>query len=209
LTNKLDYLYIQNWENIIHNVCCPEDKIENIYQTEAEIRDKGLQWLLKQNRDWILLLDNDEFWSLEQINKLIEYLSKDDFCAWYSIHYRNYVFDKNHYILGFCPPRVFSTNFMGRKLHSFFWDNDINYTSDGKQMYSYKPLANKPIPRNILEVKHLTWLHSNGKLKYEYQMKHFGRCGYKWNYETNQLEFNQEFHKKNNIAIPELIKDEN
>jgi ribosomal protein L6P/L9E len=53
----------------------------------------------------------------------------------------------------------------------------------------------------------MTWLHSNGKDKYEYQMKHFGHCGYKWNYETNQLELNLEFYAKNKIDIPKIINE--
>ena len=33
-------------------------------------------------------------------------------------------------------------------------------------------------------------------------MKHFGHCGYKWNYELNKLEFNQEYYLKNNEKTP-------
>lgn len=213
LANKfeIDYLYVQNdFSRIGKEEFLPVPSWEKtVYQTEAEIRDKGLQWLLKQNCDYIWLLDNDEFYTIEQINKIIEYIGKERFITWFSIPFRNYIFDGKQWINGFCPPRVFSTNSMGRKLHSFFWDNDVNYTSDGRQTYSYKTLANKSIPRNILEIKHLTWLHSNGKLKYEYQMKHFGHCGYKWNYDTNELEINKEFYIKNNMTLPKILKDDN
>jgi hypothetical protein len=33
-------------------------------------------------------------------------------------------------------------------------------------------------------------------------MKHFGHCGYKWNYETNLLEINEEFYLKTKQQIP-------
>jgi hypothetical protein len=53
----------------------------------------------------------------------------------------------------------------------------------------------------------MTWLHSNGKEKYEYQIKHFGECSYEWNYETNKLEFNKDFFDRKSILPPIVYKD--
>ncbi len=202
--NKIENLYVQNhYSSFTH------------YQSEAEIRDKGLQWLLQQNCDYIWLLDNDEFYTVGQINNIINYIQKEEFIDWFSILFKNYIFSGREWISGFCPPRIFKVNLLDKdlKLNNFYWDNDVKYLAGincklvgDTTLWSYKGLSNKSIPNNLLSggIKHLTWLHTNGKLKYEYQMKHFGHCGYKWNYDTNQLEFNLEFHQKNNIPLPEI-----
>jgi len=73
----------------------------------------------------------------------------------------------------------------------------------------YKNASHLEIPRNIAHIKHMTWLHSNGKAKVEYQKKRWGEegCSYSWNYEKNILEFNEAFYAKNNLALPNLIKE--
>ncbi len=212
LCNRLDYLYIQNWDHVIHNAIFPEQKIENIYQTEAEIRDKALQWLLKQNCDYIWLLDNDEFYTVEQIDRIIKYINYNPFITWFSIPFKNYIFDGKHWIDNFCPPRIFKTitNFIiDYKLNKCYWDNDFEYVDKSEKSVSYRNYASKSIPKSQAHIKHLTWLNSNGKQKVEYQQKHFGHCGYKWNEEKQQLEFDLDYHKKYNIPLPEVLKDEN
>jgi hypothetical protein len=198
----LDFLYIQN-----------EYNNEKIYQTESEIRDKGLQWLLKQDCDFIFLLDNDEFYTIQQIENIINYINRGDnsFINWFSIPFKNYIFDGKSYTKGFTPPRIFRVKPYGDlalKLDSFYWDNDIRFKI-GDKFLDYKKLANLNIPENLLGggIKHLTWLHSNGKGKVEYQLKHFGHCSYKWNNIENKLEFDPDFYKKYNIPLSVVYKD--
>ncbi len=201
----IDFLYIQNepWINL-----------PKIYQTEAEIRDKGLQFL-KDKCDFVLLLDLDEFWTTKEIDNLFEYINRKetDLYTWHSICYKNYILDGKRWVDDFCPPRLFKTvtNYNGYlcKLDKFFYDNDVYYDTghSGGNNISYKLLPNKSIHKDLIFCKHLTWLHSNGKNKYEYQMKHFGHCGYKWNYETNLLEINEEFYLKNNLNLPVIYED--
>ena len=201
--NKIDNLYIQNhYTGFSH------------WQTEAEIRDKGLQWLLKQNCDVIWLLDNDERYTVEQINNIIEYINRAenrDIC-WFSIPFKNYVLDGKSWIDNFAPPRIFRINYKDYELVRFFWDNDVSYLNKNfkkeQVYYKYDNFPNKLISKEISFVKHLTWLHSNGREKYEYQMKHFGHCGYKWNYETNLLEINYDFYRKIGQNPPIIYKDE-
>ena len=189
--------------------------ISNTPQTEAEARNEALEPLLEDRCDFIWLLDlADEYYTEENIRNIIEYINKggNDFYNWFSIPFRNYIFSGKEYILGFCPPRIFRVNPVGDliyKLSSFRWDNDIIYKDPNGLIKDYINLASKKIPEKLLDngIKHMTWLHSNGKQKYEYQMKHFGHCGYKWNYETNQLEFNLDYYKQNNLPIPEIHYD--
>lgn len=203
-----DFLYLQN--NYTHI----NDKYK--YQTEAEIRTSGLKYLLEKQCDYIWLLDGDEFYTVEQIKKIIIYISQEDnkFITWFSIPMRNYIFSGHEYIEGFCPPRIFKvmSNYVEPfKIQELYWDNDMIYKSFiSNREVQYKYFPHKSIPKNLISggIKHMTWLHTNSKLKYEYQMKHFGHCGYKWNYETNQLELNLEYYRENNIPLPEIFKDE-
>lgn len=205
-TGVIDNLYIQN------DFGCGKNPI---YQTEAEIRDNGLQWLLKEKCDIIWLLDNDERYTVEDINNIIKYIDEFDnkFYAWFSINFKNYVFDGKQWIDGFCPPRIFRTKYPSYVynfvLNKCYWDNDFEYISDTGLSKTYKEFSSKEIPRKIAHVKHLTWLHENGEQKEKYQREHFGGvCSYKFNKETQKLEFDIDgYYKKLNLPLSELHKE--
>jgi hypothetical protein len=188
------------------------NKIDNVftgpsYIQEHKARDLCLQYLKVINSDLIWLVDADEFYTQKDIENILAYVNSNSEYYWYSINFKNYIFDGKQWIDGFCPPRIFRTKFYNEEINEFYWDNDIIYKDKNSNAISYKNLSNLNIPKDIAHIKHLTWLHTNGKDKYEYQMKHFGHCGYKWNYETNQLELNHEFYVKNKIDIPKIINE--
>ena len=142
ISKNLDYLYIQNASKILEpRLFKSDDYFEDnnfIYQTEAEIRNHGLQWLLKQNCDYIWLLDNDEFYTIEQINNIISYIQSDDnkFYSWYSIPFKNYIFDGKQWVAGFCPPRIFKRETIRYTLDKCYWDNDFCYRNDSGEIKS-------------------------------------------------------------------------
>jgi len=173
------------------------------YIKEHLARDLCLQYLKFKECDLFWLVDGDEFYSLKDIKNIISFVESNQEYCWYTINFKNYIFDGKQWIDGFCPSRIFRKNFNDFKIQSFYWDNDIGYEKDNK-IYNYKDLPKLEVPKDIAHIKHLTWLHLNGKDKYEYQMKHFGYCGYIWNYELNQLEFNKEFYLKTNQQLPTI-----
>lgn len=184
------------------------NKIDNIFTNPRFIkehlaRDLCLQYLKIMNMDIIWLVDADEFYTNKQIMDIINYVSNNNF-GWYKVNFKNYIFDGKQWVDNFCPPRIFKTNFMNYSIKEFYWDNDIIYNDQHNNKFSYNSILNIEIPKEVAHIKHLTWLHENGKLKFEYQMKHFGHCGYKWNYETNKLELNQEFYLKNQQELPKI-----
>lgn len=225
---NIDCLYLQN----DYNVFWPDHLNQTKYETESEIRNKGLKYLLEEKCDIIWLLDLDEFYTEEQIENIIKYINspflsetEGGFYAWYSINFKNYILDGKQWIDNFCPPRIFRTKISkGSKnqlnLSNFIWDNDLEYTvlnlendwplknGCNRLNISYKELASKKIPKNIVQIKHLTWLHSNGKNKVLYQLKHFGHCSYKWNEEKNELEIDLDFYRKNGLDLPIIYKDD-
>jgi len=176
------------------------------YIQEHKARDLCLQYLKIMNCDLIWMVDGDEFYSVEDIKNIINFVNNNSNYYWYSINFKNYIFDAKQWIDGFCPPRIFKTKFDSKVIDSFFWDNDIAYR-ENNQLISYKDLISLEIPKNISHIKHMTWLHENGKEKYEYQIKHFGHCGYKWDYELNKLQIDQDFFLRTNQKMPTILKD--
>lgn len=206
--NYYKYLYIQN------NHWYKSEK-DYIYQTEFELRNHALQPLLKEKCDIIWLLDLDEFYTEEQIENIINYIKQPEsqnFC-WFSIPMKNYILDGKQWVDGFCPPRIFRRSvgdMVNLEIDRFYYDNDIIYktTNDWPNETNYKILANKKIPKETCYVKHLTWLHSNGKDKVNYQLKHFGHCSYKWNENTQKIEIDPDFYIKNRLEMPIIYQDE-
>lgn len=172
------------------------------YIKESEARNLCLNALLEEEVDYIFIADSDELYTIEQIEKIINYVLDDTENSIFKINFKNYIFDGKTWIDNFCPWRIFKTNVHGG-IQKFYWDNEIIF-NDNKNVHDVK---NIDIPKDIAFIKHMTWLHENGKNKYEYQMKHFGECSYTWNYEKQILELNKEYYVKNNYKIPNFFKD--
>jgi len=174
------------------------------FLTEAESRNVCLK-NMKKDVDYVWTLGFDELFTKQQINKCIEFVSVNPLVAWFKINYKNYIFDGKSWIDGFCPPRIFNNRTNGG-ISELYYDDDFLY-KDGSD---YKILSNLEIPKSIAHIKHMTWLHSNGKAKVEYQKKRWGEngCGYSWNNEANMLEFNSEHYERHNLPLPILNYDE-
>lgn len=180
-------------------------------------RDVALKYLLSRGCDIICMADADEFFNLEEIEKIFDYVKLEKFTTWFSIPYKNYVFSERNYLKEpFCPPRIFRVKSNGYELDSFYFDNDLVYKGTivefnkfvNKEI-SYKMLPSKVIPSKLVWIRHLSWIsNEKSKLKCFYQQNHFGgQCGYKWNELDNKLEFNGEFYKVNGLPIPEVIEE--
>lgn len=196
-----DFLYIQNdyWVK-------QEEKIQ--YRTEAEIRNCGLQYLLEEEVDYVWLLDSDEFYNMEEIKNIINFIKQNQYATWFSINFKNYIFDGKQWIDGFCPARIFKRIDEKNKLFTFYHDNDVYYKDDEKILTDYKSLCSLEIPRNIAHVRHESWLNKNGKQKVEYHLKHFnGNCSYSWNEEKQSLEINEKYYQKFHKPIPIIYED--
>ena len=171
------------------------------YLKENEARNVCLKHVFSSNVDYVWLLGLDEIYTVEEINKILNFVEINSFITWFKINYKNYVFDGKKWIDGFNPPRIFKVNTNGG-LKELYYDDDFVY-NDGSD---YKILSHLEIPKSIAHVRHMTWLHSNGKAKVEYQKKRWGEngCSYTWNYDTNMLEFNLQYYEKHNLPLPSL-----
>lgn len=211
--------YQDSDQGTIDNISKYNDAVHFIYNkpydqhlNEAEIRNQGLRYCLGEGVDYVWMIDGDEFYTTEQINRIISYVYSNPLITWFPIHLKNIIFDGTQWIDGFCPPRIFKSETNTHVLDSFYWDNDLYYReksppsiSSQIKKISYKEFASLPVPRGVAHILHETWTHKNGKKKYEYQMKHFGHCGYRWNYDTNQLEFDEDYYTRVGLPMPKPL----
>jgi len=172
------------------------------YLKEHEARNVCLKNVLDNKVDYVWTLGLDEIFTPEEINRILKFVEINSLVDWFKINYKNYIFDGSAWIDGFCPPRIFKVNSHGG-LKELYYDDDFVY-ADGTD---YKKLPNIEIPSSTAHVKHMTWLHSNGKAKAEYQKASWGDSGgsYYWNKKENKLEFNKKFYQ--NKPLPTLNYD--
>jgi FkbM family methyltransferase len=157
---------------------------------------------LKSNCDLVWIVDSDEFYTIENIKNILEFIRKNPKYDWYSVNLKNSTFERNLWIDGFCPPRIFRTNRNGGMSH-FYFDNHITY-NDGENFDS-KP--NTKIPRNVAWVKHYSWLNedSRSREKIKYQDRRFiSGCSFSFNEENEKIYFSDRFYKERGIEEPIL-----
>lgn len=148
---------------------------------------------LKNQCDLVWILDSDEFYTKEQIKSIINYIKSTPEFDWYSVNFRNSIFEKNLWIDGFCPPRIFRTDRYDGISH-FYFDNHIIYNNG--EAFDSKP--NCHIPRNIAWVKHYSWLNidtrSKEKVKYQ-ELRFSGNCGFTWDDVNEKLSFSDNYYR--------------
>jgi len=157
---------------------------------------------LKNNCDLVWILDSDEFYREEDIKNILEFIRKNPKYDWYSVNLKNSTFEKNLWIDGFCPPRIFRTD-RNQGLSHFYFDNHITY-NDGEN-FDNKP--NIKIPRNVAWIKHYSWLNedSRSREKIKYQERRFvSGCSFTFNDENGRIYFSDRFYKERGIEEPIL-----
>jgi len=179
---------------------------------EHDARNVALNFLLKEKVDYIITWGVDEFASLEEIEKITNFVEQNPAECCFTINYKNYIFDDRHWADGFCPYRIWKTIHYILKLESFYWDDDcvyIDVISGDKVCDKMLPLCK--IPKDIAHIKHHTWDNlQRNIIKILYQQKHFksgAGCFLKYNEKENKVEWNLEYFKKTNQNIPQLFED--
>ena len=201
---------------ILHDFCAKQE-VDKVFTCdfpvkETEARTKALRYFVEQGFDLIIQWDADEFATVEQLKRIIAEVEGNPFDVWFKISYKNYVCsDKTYLKSPFQPARIFrlKTN-TGAIADSFWDDNNVQYRLGTQLIRDIDAFPCNIIPKSIGWIRHLTWLNNErSKKKVEYQVARGWTCSYSWNYETNQLEFNKEYYKKNMLPPPILLNDEN
>lgn len=185
----------------------PEARLDFLHHSplplpEHEVRSIPLRYLLSRDVDLVWLLDGDEFYTAEEIERILSHVSFYGMFDYYRLYLKTYIFDGTVWMDGFAPPRIFSVKKHGGAL-DFYWDNNMRF-KDGTD---HSSASEHLIPKDVAFVKHLTWLHKGGERKVAYQKKRFGDCSFRFNREKGELEFDPDYFAKYKEPIPQLFKD--
>lgn len=181
------------------------------YIKEHEARNLALKYLKQQKVDYVFLVDADEDYQKEEIDKICEFVEKDSENLWWRICLKNFVFDKETYLEEpFSPPRIFKVNSEEYSLSEMVWDNDFAFIKKSTgELINYLYVKNSIVPQDLVWVDHFTWMSDEtSKRKVAYQQSHFGAgiCSYKWDYEKDCLTFNEDYFILRDIERPKTKK---
>jgi hypothetical protein len=174
---------------------------------DFQSRSASLRFLKEKNVDVIWQLDLlDEWYTRKEIEQTLDYIQEENLYDYYKLPFKNY-FGKSHerkYVANFCPVRIIWNNKNGG-IKDFYWDNDIEFNNGKKTPFC----AGKAVPSSICNPKHYSWIGNKETLqkKIAYQHKAINCCSYRWNEETDSLEFDHSYYARTGQPQPEVFYD--
>lgn len=174
---------------------------------ETEARGAALRWLTEKGCVLSIMVDADEFWTIDQISKAITFMEERPFLCWARVCLKNYVFDTKTYLVEpFQPPRLHRLTYQGvYRAVGFEQDNDVRYEMlPGGALVGQEGLPHATVPKNLVWVRHESWPNSNrSRLKIEYQLKgrNWPSCSFSWDDSQGGLVWNP------SLPIPETETD--
>lgn len=172
---------------------------------EKDVRNSTLPELA--DCDYIFLLDiQDELYKECEILNIFDFLrqKENSEVSSFRINFKNYIGDENHYIEGFCPPRIWNNRLNGG-VKRFYYDNEVLFNDNKKS----EDLPCLIIPKEVAFVRHLSWVGSPSylKRKIEFQKKHYGQCSYRWDDNKCRVVLNEEYYKSINQPLPVIHEE--
>lgn len=197
----VDYLFKQVGHEKIDHLVVSDTPIP-----ETEARGRALQWLVGQGCDLSIMVDSDEFWTIDQIAKVITFMVDRPFLCWAKVCLKNYVFDMKTYLVEpFAPPRIHRLAFQGAfTAAGFEQDNDVWYSRIDGMPISQQEMTSATIPKGLVWVKHLSWIsneRSRKKIKYQTVGRGWGSCSFSWDDSQGGLIWNPA------LPVPETAVD--
>lgn len=178
---------------------------------ETEARGAALRWLTEKGCDLSIMVDADEFYSTDEISRIMTFVSARPLIAAFKGSFRNCVFDENTYVTQpFRPMRIHRVRYGDYLLDSFWDDNNALYRAANGDFKRDIDLPVAQIPQSVQFTKHLTWISDErSRKKCEYQTKARGwECSFRWNYSLDRLEWNESYFRANGLSFPpETRKD--
>lgn len=167
------------------------DGPHNILETTA--RTMALHWLQDQGCLVSWIVDLDEIYTLDNIGRIMRFVSDNLFVNWFRLSLKNFVFDEKTYLAEpFQPPRIHRLKVGAYRANSFMEDNDIEYTGmitrDLKPQGAFTSLT---VPKETAWIVHFSWLSDErSRKKYEYQKSRGWNCSFVWDDSQGGLIFN-------------------
>ena len=187
--------------------CC----VDNEPLEETVVRGNSLNYLKSVGCDAVIQVDSDEFYTLEQIEKILNIVNFNPFVVWFRLSLKNYIFDGKTYLEEpFQPPRIHRVKTVDGYEAVGFWDDNSIFYTNGKNNVQDRAFPTKTVHKNIVWVKHMTWLNDErGRDKVNYQKSRWGSdlCSYEWDDEKKVLKFNEAYYKRMGMPIPNVEKE--
>ncbi len=177
---------------------------------ETAARGAALRWLMGQQVDIVWQLDLDERYTERDLRCIVAFVEANPLVAWFRLSLRNAVFSPTTYLAEpFTPSRIHRARVGGYRLHSFCDDNDLLYggtiTRDLKRQDQF---ASMTVPASCSLVRHLSWISDDrSRRKCEYQLSRGWDPSFRWDYEANQLRFNEAHFARRGLPLPEIVHE--
>lgn len=177
---------------------------------EDSSRNRCLDYLKPHGCDLIWLVDGDEFYTEDQIERILDFIKETPEKEAFSLWLKNYTV-RVPLFTKFNRPTIYRNRLYGG-IDRFYFDSYFSF-ADG--IHEIKSLEIFPIPPEIAFVEHYSWLSTDAiKDKIKYQNKRYcgpggdfpeeARCSFKWNPDLDNLEFNESFYSFYGSQIPVL-----
>jgi len=173
-------------------------------QKEYVMWTNNLLKLKESNIDLLIMVNIDEIWTVEEVQKLINYINNNDLVDYFKINFKNYCIDYETWVDDFIVPRAWFVN-KNKGLKRFYQDELVEYEDGTKDINR----ANLIVPKNLIFPKHYSWVGTKEylKRKLDFQQLRFGICSYSWDENNDKLQLNQDFYTRFNVPKPILNKD--
>jgi hypothetical protein len=149
---------------------------------ETVARTQALQWLAGQKVDVYWMVDSDEFYTTDEIERIATFVTERPLVAWYRLCLRNYVFDERTYLVEpFTPPRIYRAEYAFRNAVEFYDDNNIAYNTVDGALVRDNLFPSATVPKAVGWIAHKSWLNnSRSRDKVRYQEARSWRCTFAW-----------------------------
>lgn len=183
---------------------------------ETDARGAALRWLIGAGCDTVIMADADEVWTAEQITAAFAFVEANPWVVWFRVPYKQIVFTAAQWLEEpFTPPRIHRVHIPGGYRAAGFWDdNGVYYQRPWEQesggsrveIVQDTVLACLVVPQSAVWVHHATWLSDErSKAKVAYQRRRWGQCSFRWNEETDQLEWDEAYHAQRGLSFPPVV----
>lgn len=173
---------------------------------EQNSKNYLLNYLKDRNVDLVWIVDGDEFYTEEDIKKIIEFINSNPDPDAYAVNFKNYTIRIPYWTEGFCRETIYWMNRNGG-ISDFHFDVFARY-NDGKTINETQNFVR--IPKKISYIEHNSWLSEDPRIpeKVVYQNGRFWgnegeRCSFVYD-EVRGLEFNEKFWDSRGLEIPIL-----
>lgn len=170
----IDFLFIPDSNNLL---------------SDHDMRSQCLGFFEEEDVDLLWILDADEFYSEEEIRRVVEFVQHQQEYDYYRISMKSYVMDNNHWV-DFIPMRIVWRKRFGG-IRNYYFDNHYCY-HDNSEYRSHKCCD---IPKEVVFPLHYTWTQYHNTTgpkkiqdKIEYQKRYYSDgCGYYYDEEKDKV----------------------